>query len=138
MEASSKRNAYNRNNNEGSSGGAHRSAYTMCHRRVPFLQVTLTAWAQGDVAQREVLQEMFGLLREHFENQCTAFVHNAGLLAGFSSMSEFEGAPTLERTDTEKLLNPLDAELDRYERNLARSPDCTAWTGGSTRMFGLM
>ncbi|BDA42250.1 probable diacetyl reductase [(S)-acetoin forming] [Coccomyxa sp. Obi] len=72
---------------------------------------------KGDVAQREVLQEMFGLLREHFENQCTAFVHNAGLLAGFSSMSEFEGAPTLERTDTEKLLNPLDAELDSVEKN---------------------
>ncbi len=68
---------------------------------------------QGDVAQREVLQEMFGLLRDHFDNRCTAFVHNAGLLAGFSSMSEYEGAPTLERTSNQQLLNPLDAELSR-------------------------
>lgn len=71
------------------------------------------ACMQGDVAQREVLQEMFGLVKDQFGNRCTAFVHNAGLLAGFSSMSEYERAPTLERTSNQKLLNPLDAELSR-------------------------
>ncbi|KAK9901679.1 hypothetical protein WJX75_008058 [Coccomyxa subellipsoidea] len=72
---------------------------------------------KGDVAQREVLQEMFGLVKDHFDNRCTAFVHNAGLLAGFSSMSEYERAPTLERTSNQKLLNPLDAELSSVENN---------------------
>lgn len=83
---------------------------------------------QGDVAQREVLEHMFGLVRRHFGNRCTAFVHNAGLLAGFSSKSEFEGAPTLERTSNEKLLNPLDAELDRSTCSLPSDAGVNAAT----------
>lgn len=69
---------------------------------------------QGDIANAAVLQEMFGAVRLRFGSVCSAFVHNAGLLAGFSSVSEFAGSPALTRAPVlEDLATvPADQELN--------------------------
>ena len=66
---------------------------------------------QGDVADRKVLQAMFGVLAEHHGNRCTAFIHNAGLIAGFTSQSDYEKFPGLLRDPTKQVADPLDVEM---------------------------
>ena len=46
--------------------------------------------AQGDVADAAVVRQLFQAVRETFDNRCTAFIHNAGLILGFSSKSLYE------------------------------------------------
>ena len=68
--------------------------------------------AQGDVADLGTLQAMFALLRERYDNRCTAFVHNAGLIAGFTSKSDYEKSPALLRSPTQLVTDPLDVQID--------------------------
>ena len=58
------------------------------------------------------LQAMFALLRERYSNRCTAFIHNAGLIAGFTSKSEYEKSPALLRPPTDIVTDPLDVQID--------------------------
>jgi hypothetical protein len=68
--------------------------------------------SQGDVADLATLQAMFGVLRERYANRCTAFVHNAGLIAGFTSKSDYEKSPALLRSPTQLVTDPLDVQID--------------------------
>jgi len=54
----------------------------------------------GDIAVPATMQHLFSAVEEHFENECTAFVHNAGLYVGI----------TTEKTD---LQPTADADFDQ-------------------------
>lgn len=54
----------------------------------------------GDIAAPATMQELFKAVQEHFGNECTAFVHNAGLYLGI----------TTEMSDHQP---PADAEFDQ-------------------------
>lgn len=75
---------------------------------------------QGDLADPAVVRQLFKAVEENFDNHCTAFIHNAGLILGFSSTSTYEKAPVVnERTQQQLLavstnpdITPSDTELD--------------------------
>ena len=75
---------------------------------------------QGDLANPAVVRQLFQVVSESFDNRCTAFIHNAGLILGFSSKSTYEKAPIVtERTQQQLLavstnpdITPSDTELD--------------------------
>ncbi|CAK0770675.1 hypothetical protein CVIRNUC_003791 [Coccomyxa viridis] len=78
---------------------------------------------QGDVADAAIVRQLFQAVQESFDNRCTAFVHNAGLILGFSSKSLYEKAPVVDERTQQQLLavstnpdvTPSDTELDDME-----------------------
>ena len=78
-----------------------------------------TGLLQGDLADPAVVRQLFQAVRENFDNRCTAFIHNAGLILGFSSKSTYDKAPVVtERTQQQLLavstnpdITPSDTEL---------------------------
>ena len=68
------------------------------------------------------MRQLFQAVQESFDNRCTAFVHNAGLILGFSSKSLYEKAPIVDERTQQQLLavstnpdvTPSDTELDEY------------------------
>ena len=88
-----------------------------CH----FIEMTsVPCTPQGDVADAAVVRQLFQAVEESFDNRCTAFVHNAGLILGFSSKSLYEKAPVVDERTQQQLLavstnpdvTPSDTELD--------------------------
>ena len=97
----------------------HRSRPMSCH----IDELMSVLWiAQGDVADAAVVRQLFQAVRQNFDNRCTAFIHNAGLILGFSSKSLYEKAPIVDERTQQQLLavstnpdiTPSDTELDEY------------------------
>ena len=97
----------------------HKSKKMSCHIRK---LMSVLCIPQGDVADAAVVRQLFKAVQENFDNRCTAFVHNAGLILGFSSKSLYEKAPVVDERTQQQLLavstnpdiTPSDTELDEY------------------------
>ena len=66
-----------------------------------------------------MVRKLFQAVTDSFDNRCTAFIHNAGLILGYTSKSLYEKAPKNERiqqqllaTSTNPDITPSDTELD--------------------------
>ena len=89
-------------------------------RKLYLINSSDAGFVQGDLADPAVVRQLFQAVRENFDNRCTAFIHNAGLILGFSSKSTYEKAPVVtERTQQQLLavstnpdITPSDTELD--------------------------
>lgn len=72
------------------------------------------------MADTAVVRALFTAVAESFDNRCTAFIHNAGLILGFSSKSLYAKAPVVDERTQQQLLavstnpdvTPSDTELD--------------------------
>ena len=92
--------------------------YELC--KISRCDLLCSGLAQGDLANPAVVRQLFQAVSDNFDNRCTAFIHNAGLILGFSSKSTYEKAPIVtERTQQQLLavstnpdITPSDTELD--------------------------